>query len=260
MIEGPRTITLDSPQTISATANFDQQDDQENTAALGFRLETVGQPPEDATFFGLYGPPESELSAIRLTDSDEDGVYTGGVDLEKDQTYAARVVQGTGTQENQSGDFPGDPTGQQDGAPDEEVGTRATAEAETAAFAAASATANATGDEAGQATFAEAKAQALEAAGESGAEGDAAEAAATAAAEAATSEAEPAPESEAVVGTTILPDTGGLQKTGLWTASLFTALSALLILLANSSEQPHTGFRNHNRVLGGSPCACTPAP
>ena len=313
---------------------------------LGFRLETGGQPPEDATFFGLYGPPESEFSAIRLTDPDGDDVYTGSVELESDQTYAARVVQGTGIQETQSGTFPGElttllkdfcasgcvtltedtrlsaskdfdqpsgeeqseretftatgvledpgstsyqygtheitdttdgttyalrtldgayqgdplaryegervivygtkepgypveggpellnvtylePAGTRNGAPDEEAGTGATAEAETAAFAAASAAMNDSGDAGGEtvsenATFDEAKARALEAAQESGATATEAEAVATAAAEAVTSEAEAAPESEAVAGMTILPDTGGPRADGSWMAGSST--------------------------------------
>ena len=299
-----------------------------DTVTLGFRLETEGRPPEEATFFGLYGSPgaaESDFSAVRLTDSDGDGIYEGSVDLEAGETYAARLVQGTGTRETELGTFPGDPTtllkdfcasgcvtltedttlsasrdfdepaeeepetvtatgtledpgatsyqygthritdaasdatyalrGAEgvsleryedervivygtrepgypvDGGPEllnvtyvesagdqssGEVGTGASAEAETEAFAAAVAVVGgeAGQGEAGQGTFAEAEARALEAAREAGAGGAAAEAAATAAAEAATSDAEPAPESEAVAGTTILPDTGGTAGPG----------------------------------------------
>ena len=112
VIEGPRTITLSEDTTVSTTATFDQQEDgtSDGTATLGFRLETESQPPEGATFFGLYGPPESDFSAVRLTDPDENGVYNGSVDLDEGETYAARLAQGTGTRETQLGTFPGEPT------------------------------------------------------------------------------------------------------------------------------------------------------
>ncbi len=74
-----------------------------------FEVTTEGEPPENATFWGMYGPPNSEFSAVQLTDPDGDGVYAGGVTVEPDN-YVTQIVQGTGVQDTVYGPFPGEPS------------------------------------------------------------------------------------------------------------------------------------------------------
>lgn len=95
--------------TLTATAAFAHQASPTAGATLAFEVVTEGEVPEDTTFFGLYGPPNSEFSALQLTDPDGDGAYTGAVELERGE-YVVRIDQGTGTQETVYGTFPGEPS------------------------------------------------------------------------------------------------------------------------------------------------------
>lgn len=83
-----------------ALAQSAAQEQYEGEATLSFKVVTQGEVPEDATFFGLYGPPNSEVSSVQLTDPDGDGTYTGvagginGTDLATGE-YRVSIEQGT---------------------------------------------------------------------------------------------------------------------------------------------------------------------
>ncbi len=94
---------------FAATSAFAQQASPTVGVTLSFEVVTEGEVSEDTTFFGLYGVPNSEFSAVQLTDPDGDSVYTGAVALERGQ-YVVRIDQGTGTQETVYGTFPGEPS------------------------------------------------------------------------------------------------------------------------------------------------------
>lgn len=94
---------------LTATSVFAQQASPTVGVTLSFQVVTEGEVPQNTTFFGLYGVPNSEFSTVQLTDLDGDGVYTGAVELERGQ-YVVRIDQGTGTQETVYGTFPGEPS------------------------------------------------------------------------------------------------------------------------------------------------------
>lgn len=66
-------------------------------ATLTFEVDTEGRVPQDATFFGFYGPGGAEAAPLQLTDSDGDGTYTASVELAKRQKVAVKIEKGTGT-------------------------------------------------------------------------------------------------------------------------------------------------------------------
>ncbi len=77
---------------------------------LTFEVQTSGEVDADATFFALYGLPQSEFSAVQLRDPDGDGNYTGNAQwMVGGKQLVVVLVQGTGTVESQFGVFPGEP-------------------------------------------------------------------------------------------------------------------------------------------------------
>ncbi len=78
---------------------------QQNEVTIDFELTVEGAPPADATFFGQN---LAQGTAVRLTDPDGDGVYTGSMSSgTPDEGF--RIVQGRGTEETTSGVSPGGP-------------------------------------------------------------------------------------------------------------------------------------------------------
>jgi hypothetical protein len=77
---------------------------------LTFEVQTSGEVDADATFFALYGLPQSEFSAVQLRDPDGDGNYTGNAQwMVGGKQLVVVLVQGTGTVDSQFGVFPGEP-------------------------------------------------------------------------------------------------------------------------------------------------------
>lgn len=79
------------------------------TVRVTFELAVGGETSGDTTYWALYGPPDSEAAARRLTDPDEDGAYSFSMEVPEGSSLVARVVQGTGTQDTEYGPFPGEP-------------------------------------------------------------------------------------------------------------------------------------------------------
>lgn len=75
---------------------------------FSFELAVEGEPPTDATFFGVFG---YEAGMVQLTDPDGDGLYTGSVETGGSlEPQPVRIVQGTGTQPSVvTGVQPGEP-------------------------------------------------------------------------------------------------------------------------------------------------------
>lgn len=75
---------------------------QQGPPTLAFEVVTEGEVPQDTSFSGLWGPPESEFSSVQLTDPDEDGVYTAqaygamGTEIAPGE-YVVRIDQGAST-------------------------------------------------------------------------------------------------------------------------------------------------------------------
>ena len=83
------------------------------TVTDSFELTVEGQPPANATFFGLTAGVGEGSVYVQLTDPDGDGLYTGSAtvtEIQSDLTPIA-ILQGTGTVPcaDGSGACPGDP-------------------------------------------------------------------------------------------------------------------------------------------------------
>lgn len=85
------------------------------TATLTFEVDTNGEAPEDATFFGFQAPAGSSGAPIiapdpaQLTDPDGDGTYTESIELKKGSYAGVELVQGFGTVTGASAVLPGEP-------------------------------------------------------------------------------------------------------------------------------------------------------
>lgn len=82
------------------------------SVTLGFELTVKGEPPADATFFGMAGVDLGDIwldESVQLADQDGDGVYTGSIDVPAGRPVAVWFTQGTGTREGQNGALPGEP-------------------------------------------------------------------------------------------------------------------------------------------------------
>ena len=94
-------------------------------ATLSFELLVEGGAPTEATFFGNIQTGEGGPGIfVPLTDPDGDGVYTGSTTIRdrfppglrplppdaEPLEFPVRIVQGTGTNLNAEGEFPGEPT------------------------------------------------------------------------------------------------------------------------------------------------------
>ncbi len=75
---------------------------------FSFELVVDGEPPADATFFGVFG---YEGGMVQLTDPDGDGLYTGSVETDGSlEPQPVQIAQGTGTQPSMvTGVQPGEP-------------------------------------------------------------------------------------------------------------------------------------------------------
>lgn len=83
---------------------------EEEYVELTFEVHTSGDVDPKATFFALYGLPQSEFSAVHLQDPDGDGTYTGTAEwMVGGKQLVVALVQGTGTVESEFGIFPGEP-------------------------------------------------------------------------------------------------------------------------------------------------------
>ncbi len=83
---------------------------QDEYVQITFELQTSGQFTANTTFFALYGLPQSEFSALQLTDQDGDGVYTGNAKwMVGSKQLIVVLVKGTGTVNTVFGIFPGEP-------------------------------------------------------------------------------------------------------------------------------------------------------
>lgn len=69
----------------------------DNTGSITFEVNTEGQIPEGAKFFGVYGepddpdgeiPPFGQLGVVNLHDSDSDGTYTATADVPQGESLA----------------------------------------------------------------------------------------------------------------------------------------------------------------------------
>lgn len=82
---------------------------------LTFKVRASESAPANATYFALYGLPQSEWSAVQIKDSDGDGVYTGTARwMVGGKQLIVSLVQGTGVESAQYGNgptilFPGKP-------------------------------------------------------------------------------------------------------------------------------------------------------
>ncbi len=82
---------------------------EEEYVQINFELQTSGQFAGNTTFFALYGLPQSEFSALQLTDQDGDGVYTGNAKwMVGGKQLIVVLVKGTGTVDTVFGIFPGE--------------------------------------------------------------------------------------------------------------------------------------------------------
>lgn len=75
---------------------------------FSFELAVEGEPPADASFFGVFG---YEAGMVRLTDPDGDGLYTGSMETSGSlEPQPVRIVQGMGVQRSVvTGVQPGEP-------------------------------------------------------------------------------------------------------------------------------------------------------
>ncbi len=74
-----------------------------------FELTVEGQPPSQTTFFGTAGLG-TVGSSVQLLDQDDDGVFTGSVEIPQGTQRGVLIEQGTGVRENPVGfRFPGEP-------------------------------------------------------------------------------------------------------------------------------------------------------
>ncbi|MDQ3856014.1 MAG: hypothetical protein M3281_06420, partial [Chloroflexota bacterium] len=80
------------------------------TVELSFELAVHGSQPAGSTYWALYGPPGSELSAHRMTDPEADGTYSFSSEVPSGTELTARMVRGTGTKDTDHGLFPGEPS------------------------------------------------------------------------------------------------------------------------------------------------------
>ena len=79
---------------------------QQDTVTLDFRV-TVNVDCPNATYWGFFGPPNSDaINYVQLTDDDGDGVYTGTATPEGGR-LVVQVIQGTGSRELDSELFEG---------------------------------------------------------------------------------------------------------------------------------------------------------
>ncbi len=79
---------------------------------LDFELTVKGEPPANATFFGMAGVDLADIwldESVQLADPDDDGVYTGSIDVPAGRPITVWITQGTGTRESHSGTAPGEP-------------------------------------------------------------------------------------------------------------------------------------------------------
>ncbi|CAA9423475.1 MAG: hypothetical protein AVDCRST_MAG80-93 [uncultured Rubrobacteraceae bacterium] len=79
---------------------------------LDFELTVEGEPPADATFFGMVGIDLEDIwldESVQLADPDGDGVYTGSIDVPTGRPVTVWITQGTGTREGHNGTLPGQP-------------------------------------------------------------------------------------------------------------------------------------------------------
>ncbi len=83
-----------------------------SSVTLDFELTVKGEPPANATFFGMVGVDLADIwldESVQLADPDSDGVYTGSVEVPTDRPVTFWITQGTGTRESHNGTLPGEP-------------------------------------------------------------------------------------------------------------------------------------------------------
>ncbi len=83
---------------------------QQNTVVVTFKVTEKGAAPADVSHWGLYAPPEGDVSAVQLTDADGDGVFTDSVDIAHGSTLGIAIVQVRGDQQTPPSEFPGTPS------------------------------------------------------------------------------------------------------------------------------------------------------
>jgi LPXTG-motif cell wall-anchored protein len=82
------------------------------SVTLDFELTVEGEPPADATFFGVAGVDLEDIwldEPVQLADPAGDGVYNGSMNVPTGSTVTAWITQGTGTHEGHNGTLPGEP-------------------------------------------------------------------------------------------------------------------------------------------------------
>jgi hypothetical protein len=85
---------------------------RDGSVTLNFELTVEGEPPADATFFGMAGVDLADIwldESVQLADPDGDGVYTGSTDVPAGRPVTVWITQGTGTREGHNGTLPGEP-------------------------------------------------------------------------------------------------------------------------------------------------------
>ncbi len=85
---------------------------RDGSVTLRFELTVEGEPPADATFFGMAGVDLADIwldESVQLADPDGDGVYTGSTDVPAGRPVTVWITQGTGTREGHNGTLPGEP-------------------------------------------------------------------------------------------------------------------------------------------------------
>ena len=85
---------------------------RDGSVTLDFELTVKGEPPADATFFGMAGVDLEDIwldESVQLADPDGNGVYTGSIDVPAGRPVTVWITQGTGTREGPNGTLPGQP-------------------------------------------------------------------------------------------------------------------------------------------------------
>lgn len=88
---GPPLLNVKEVEPLEESRNGDK-------VTLTFNVDTSGQVPGDATFFGFYGPVGEPLAPVQLTDPNGDGTYSANVGLEKAEELRVKIEKGSGTQ------------------------------------------------------------------------------------------------------------------------------------------------------------------
>jgi hypothetical protein len=70
---------------------------QNDAVNVQFRLTVTGEPCPDATYYAVFGVPQSEFFSDQLTDSDGDGVYTLSRQLGASNPLYISIQQGIGS-------------------------------------------------------------------------------------------------------------------------------------------------------------------